>query len=363
MSIQKYLNVLREKGNCDEVRSTLLELGGLATCQLTNKEILKELLELSESSDLLISLKALQLLTRAYRYMNQGSGEYYKIVADTIKEEPDSKKTEQILIFLQRLCTLDYQSKRISMSLFEEDPIKEEIAKNNELITAILNVCTKRTCKYQGLMLLWMLTFSKKALDALSRSPMFYMLSFISKDSKEKEQRVSLGIIKNYLKYTEKYNYGTFQKIEALLSVISNKGNKDDPEEQNDLKYCRERYFKLSQNISTFDSYLEELQSGELQPYPYHFSIEFWKTNLDTLILKRADIIKSLKRFLKSENQNNIWIAANDIYRIIEVYPESVGIIRQMDIHLVLFEILSSKTSEDVRFHAMEALSVCYSKE
>ncbi|KAI5159792.1 V-type H+-transporting ATPase subunit H [Nematocida ausubeli] len=363
MSLQKYVSELKEKGNSDKLRSTLLELGGFATCELNNEEILNELLELSQSSDLLISLKALQLLTRVYRYRNKGSEKYYKIAADIIKEEPDSKKTEQILIFLQRLSTLDYQAKRIPINLFDEDPIKEEIANNTGLITAILTVCTKRTCKYQGLILLWMLTFSSCALTILSQTPMFYMLSFISKDSKEKELRVALGIIKNYLKYTQKYNYETFQKIESLLSVLSNKGNKDDPEEQNDLKFCRERYIKLSQNISTFDSYLEELQSGSLQAHPYHFSTEFWKTNLDTLVLKRVDIIKSLKRFLKSENHNNIWIAANDIYRIIEVYPESIGLIRQMGVHLVLFEILAAKTSEDVRFHAMEALSVCYNKE
>ncbi|KAH9386747.1 V-type H+-transporting ATPase subunit H [Nematocida major] len=363
MGIEKYLSKLKEDGCKDKIRSTLMELGSLSATSLDNPEIVNSLLALSQNSDLLISLKALQILTRVYQHKKTASPEYYKTVAEAIREDPDSKKTEQVLMFLQKLCTVDYQKERFQIQLFTENKIREEIAQNTELFTAILNVCTKRTCKYQGLLLLWLLTFSHKALKILMVSPMFYMLSFISKDGKEKELRVSLSIIKNYLRFTDKYNYGTFQKIEELLSVVSHRGNKEDPEEQEDLEYCRKRYIKLSQNVSTFDAYLEELRCGTLQPYPYHFSTEFWKNNLNNLIIRRSDIIKTLKRFLKSDDPNNVWISANDIYRIVEVYPESVSLIRQMNIHLTLFEILSSKTSEDIRFHAMEALSVCYTKE
>lgn len=364
MSIQKYFRELKEEGSSkDKIRGILMEIGGISTDLLNNTELLEILLCLSQNKDLLISLKALQILTRVYRHRNSGSKEYYRILAEAIGEEPDSKKTEQILIFLQRLGTIDYRREGVPVELFREDPIREEMAENSDLISAVLNVCTKRTCKYQGLLLLWILTFSHKAMCLLVNSPMFYMLSFISKDGKEKELRVSLAIVRNYLQFTKKYNYGTFQKIEELLSVVSCRGNKEDPEELDDLKYCREKYLKLSQDVSTFDAYLNELQSGNLEPFPYHFSNDFWKNNLCHLMIKRSDIIKSLKRFLKSENSNNIWIAANDIYRIVEVYPESVTMIRQMDIHLVLFSILSSNTSEDVRFHAMEALSVCYTKE
>ncbi|KAI5189408.1 V-type H+-transporting ATPase subunit H [Nematocida minor] len=364
MGVQKYFKELREEvSSKDKIRGVLMEIGGLSTEELNNSELLDILLSLSQNNDLLISLKALQILTRVYRHNNRGSREYYRILSEVIKNEPDSKKTEQILIFLQRLATLEYTRQKVSIDLFIQDPIREEIAKNNDLVGAILNVCTKRACKYQGLLLLWILTFSHKALSALINSPMFYMLSFISKDGKEKELRVSLGIVRNYLEFAKKYNYETFQKIEELLSVVSSRGNKEDPEEQDDLKYCREKYFKLSQDVSTFDVYLNELQSGSLHPFPYHFSTEFWKNNFENLMIRRSDIIKSLKRFLKSEDANNIWIAANDIYRIVEVYPESVAIIRQLDIHLVLFGVLSSNTSEDVRFHAMEALSACYTKE
>ncbi|KAI5181225.1 V-type H+-transporting ATPase subunit H [Nematocida sp. AWRm80] len=363
MKIAKYVEELKKEENKDKIRAILLGIGVHPASELEGEGLEEVLLVLSANEDLLISLKALQILTRMYRHQNKASAEYYKIIAEAIREEPNGKKTEQILIFLQRLAMLDYQKQTFSQQLFSVDPLREEIARNEELIAGILGVCTKRVCKYQGLLLLWILTFSRPALKILERSPMFSLLSFVSQECKEKELRMSLGIIRNYLTYTSKYNYSAFQKIEELLSIASSKGNKEDPEEQEDLEYCRAKYSTLAKHISTFDAYLEELQSGELHPQPYHFSEEFWRNNIENIIEMRSEIIKSLKKYLKSEDPNNVWIASNDIYRIVEVYPASVSIIKQMNIHQILFSILTSKSSEDIRFHVMEALSVCYTRE
>ncbi|KAI5185129.1 V-type H+-transporting ATPase subunit H [Nematocida homosporus] len=363
MSIAVYIKALSGESSQDQIRSILLDIGGQDIKDIDSEELVEKLLKLARESDLLISLKALQILTRIFRYRNTAKPEYYAIVAEMIKESPNAKKTEQVLIFMQRLGSLEYQKEALAVELFREDPIRAEMASNEDLVSAILAVCTKRECKYQGLLLLWLLTFSERALRKLEVSPLFYMLSFVSRDCKEKELRISLAIVRNYLSYSTKYNYGAFQKIEELLSVASNRGNKNDPEEQEDLNVCRARYAALSKSVSTFDSYLEELESGHLQPYSYHFSAEFWKNNLENVRSRRLEIVKALKRYLKSEDPQNIWIASNDIYRIVEAQPEAVRAIRQMDIHQALFEILASKCSEDVRFHVMEALSVCYTRE
>lgn len=358
-----YLKELRDENHKDKIRSALLEVGGLCTSMLDEEELVDALLPLSLHGDLLISLKALQILTRIFRHRNTARAEYYQAITECINEQPNTKKTEQLLIFLQRLVTLNYQRHKLDLALFREDPLREEVVSNQELMAAILNVCCKRECKYQGLLLLWILTFSRRALRLLERSPMFYMLSFVSRDCKEKELRMSLAIIRNYLVYTNRYSYGAFEKIEELLSVASCRGNKEDQEEQADLAFCREKYLLLVKRISTFETYLDELKSGHLQPLPYHFSTEFWRNNLEVLASRRSEIIKSLKRYLKSDDLNNIWIASNDIYRIVKIYPESVNIIRQMNIPQILFEVLSLKSSEDVRFHVMEALSACYTRE
>ncbi|KAI5190298.1 V-type H+-transporting ATPase subunit H [Nematocida sp. AWRm77] len=363
MGIGAYLKEMKEETHKEKIRSILLEIGGMCVSMLDDSELVEALLPLSRHGDLLISLKALQILTRVFRHRNTACAEYYEVITECITEHPNTKKTEQILIFLQRLVTLNYQKQKMDLQLFKEDPLREEVVRNKELMSGILSVCCKRECKYQGLLLLWILTFSKKALQQLESSPMFYMLSFVSRSCKEKELRMSLAIIRNYLVYTNRYSYGAFQKIEELLSVASCKGNKEDKEEQEDLSFCRERYLLLIRSISTFEMYLEELKSGHLQPLPYHFSTEFWRNNLDVLSNRRSEIIKSLKRYLKSDDLNNIWIASNDIYRIAKAYPESVSIIRQMNIPQILFEVLSTKSSEDVRFHVMEALSACYTRE
>jgi len=363
MPLKAWIEAIREETHKDRIRSALLELGGLSASVLDNNELVFGLLRLSRHSDLLISLKALQILTRVFRHRNRAESEYYRILAESIRDNPNAKKTEQMLIFLQRLATIDYARHRVDPSLFQEDPIREEIAGNCELISAVLSVCCRKECKYQGLLLLWILTFSKRALRSLEKSPMFYMLSFVSRDCKEKELRLSLFIIRNYLTYTCRYSYSAFQKIEELLSVASNRGNKEDEEEQENLEFCRDRYLSLVRKMSTFDAYMEELQSGHLQPLPYHFSEEFWKNNLESLGSRRTEIVKCLKRYLKSEDSSNIWIASNDLYRMVEVCPDCVAIFRQLDIHQILFELLSCRSSEDVRFHVMEALSVCYTKE
>lgn len=363
MGIGAHLRQMKDDPHKDKIRSVLLEIGGLCVGVLDDSELVESLLHFSRHSDLLISLKALQILTRIFRHRNTAEQEYYRVLSDAVRECPSAKKTEQALMFLQRLATIDYAKRRLGPELFREDPLREEIARQKELVSAVLNVCCRRECKYQGLLLLWILTFSRRALKQLEQSPMFYMLSFVSKDCKEKELRLSLSIIRNYLAHAPQYRYGAFQKIEELLSVASERGNKDDQEEQEDLAFCREKYLQFVKEVSTFDAYLGELRSGHLQPLPYHFSTEFWKNNLEGLAEKRTEIIKSLKRYLKSEDANNIWIASNDVYRIVEVYPESMGIIRQTNIPQIFFEILASKSSEDVRFHVMEALSVCYTRE
>ncbi|OAG30172.1 V-type H+-transporting ATPase subunit H [Nematocida displodere] len=362
MTVSFYVKELKESVSNDKIRSTLLELGDLPVSTLDCSDLEEALLNLSKHPDLLISLKALQILTRIYRHRHTASREYYAILTKTIEEHPSGKKTEQVLIFLQRLSSLEYKKHRLDIELFKEDPIREEIVAQEELMLAIFNVCHQKQCKYQALLLLWILSFSQKAMAMLESLPMF-MLTFVSKDCKEKELRTSLSIIKNFLMHATKHSFSLFQKIEEVLSLVSSKGNKDDPEEQEDLKFCRERYALLSRRVSTFEAYLEELRSGHLQPAPYHFSEEFWRSNLDNIAHSRSEMVRLLKRYLKSKDSDNIWLASNDIYRMVEVYPESIAIIRQMDVHQALFDVLSSKHSEDVRFHAMEALSVCYTRE
>ncbi|KAI5172633.1 V-type H+-transporting ATPase subunit H [Nematocida sp. LUAm3] len=364
MPVEKYINEIKECTTKNRIRELLLELGGMDPEILDQQDLLDLLLHLGKEPDLLISLKALQILTKVYRHRNTADPRYYEIVAQIIRDSPTSKKAEQILIFLQRLATLDYLHQKInSTQVLLEDPMREEISGNEALISSVLTACTKRECKYQGLLLLWILSFSERALQKLEKSPMFNMLSFVSKECKEKELRISLAIVRNYFTHITKYNYGAFQKIEELLSVATTRGNKEDPEEQEDLMQCRERFTLLSRAVSTFGSYMEELESGCLHPYSYHFSDEFWKNNVELLRQKRVEIFKCLKRYLKSKDSDNIWISANDIYRIIEVLPDSITLLRQMGIHQVLFEVLSTKSSDDIQFHAMEALSLCYTKE
>lgn len=363
METERHIAVLEREKSKDKVRAALLELGIVPPGRLNTERVCKILNRLGKDLDMLISLKALQILTKIYRHRNTAEKEYYSTVADAIRNAPETKKAEQILLFLQRLASVKHPLQQINISLLKEDPLREEIAGNQELISAILSACTKKECKYQALILLWLLSFSDKALRQLEKLPMFYMLSFVSKECREKELRVSLAIIRNYLMHTEKYNYGTLQKVEEVLSIASSRSNKEDPEEQADLRECRERYIQLTENVSTFDAYLEELASGSLQPFSYHFSAEFWRGNAEAIRGKRQEIAKALKRYLTSKDANNIWIASNDVYRMVEVNPESISIIRQLGIQQVLFNILTSVQSEDIRFHIMEALSVCYTKE
>lgn len=363
MKLSVRLGSLHNNKSDEGAKQALIEICDADIQEIDQPEVITELLRLGRHEDLLISLKALQILTRLYRSKETAPAEYYRILEEIIRESPTGKKTEQSLVLLQKLATREHEKQGIRPEAAQEDPLRLEIASQQDLVSAILNVCTQKTCKYQALLLLWILTFSRSALERLAQSPMFGMLSFVSKDCKEKELRASLFIIRNYLQYASKYTFGTFQRIEELLSAVSNRGNKDDPEEQEDLQYCRERYIELSQKTSTFTAYLQELESGQLVPTPYHFSDEFWGNNLESIKQSRSEILKMLKRYLRSSDTNNIWIASNDIYRMVGVYPDCVPIIRQIGIHQRLFEILSSTASEDVMFHVMEALSVCYTRE
>jgi V-ATPase subunit H len=348
---------------CAEVTQGLLELGEIELPKTLYGTVIPALTPLLAHPDILISLKACQLLTRIFSKRRSAPRFYYAHFVENFSHGQNMKRVEQLLVFLQSLASVDYRHTSWKREIFEDDPIKRQITRNTELVGAIMSLCTMRQPRYQALVLLWILSFGKGALRELETKHLFPMLSYVCKESvKEKEIRVVLAIARNYLSSLKKVQSFQVRKIEDILSLVSNR-EFTDPEAKEDLEYCRERFSFLSRDLSSFDAYLGELHSGQLQPLHYHFRNDFWKNNANAISDGKTEILKRLKRYLKSGDVQNVWVAANDLYRIISVCPGSLAAMRQFGIHEALFEVLKNPQSEDVKFHVMEALSSCYSRE
>lgn len=357
--IDKILEVLGDReSSAVDITSALLSLGEMPIPPKRIKITETLLLMLLDNDDLLISLKSCQLLTRIYASSRTAPLEYYLYFVHHLSREGDPQKIEQLLIFLQDLSL----HTRPLRDADGEDPIKAEMCRNHRLLAAVVSLCTMKKVRYQALVLLWILSFSPRSFGELEKVNVFPVLSYVCRETnKEKEVRVALAITKNYLKSCEGPSCQV-QKIEDLLHYSSHLESMD-AEAKEDFRYCKEKFAALCRHISSFDSYLKELKSGQLQPLQYHFSEDFWANNLGLLMEGRTEILKMLKRYLKSDDPQNIWVAANDVYHFVKAHPEICATLRQFGIQESLFEILNRPQTEDVRFHVMEALSICYTKE
>lgn len=361
--VEECLLRLDRGGSVSDATACLIELGEADIPPGLLGRVSQCLMPFLENKDLLVSLKACQILTKIYSRRRTAPKAYYDFFVRNFANGENDQKIDQLLIFLQNLAIVDYTRTRWRRHVFEDDPIKKQITKNTELLSSVLSLCTMKHARYQALVLLWILSFGRSALEELDRYHLFPVLSYVCKDfSKEKDIRVVLAITRNYLSRLKAFQCFHVQKIEDILTLASSR-ELSDPEAVEDAAYCRERFSLLSRDISSFDAYMGELRSGQLQPLQYHFNNDFWRNNSANISDGRTEILKTLKRYLKSEDAQNVWIAANDLYHLASVCPGAPATLRQLGIQETLFDLLKNPKSEDVRFHAMEALCVCYTQE
>ena len=76
----------------------------------------------------------------------------------------------------------------------------------------------------------------------------------------------------------------------------------------------------------------------------------------------KIEIVKALKKYLRSTNLTAVCVSANDIYRFVKAAPEVRIYIEKYGVKDDLFHLVTSK-DPDIRFHSIQALSGCIFSE
>ena len=98
-----------------------------------------------------------------------------------------------------------------------------------------------------------------------------------------------------------------------------------------------------------------DLFKGILEDHDYHYDEVFWSSGYPRISKNIVDIIKLLKKYLKSHNSSWICLACNDIYMLVKSNPQVHNLISKHKVRDVLYELTKSENDE-IRFKAIQAL-------
>lgn len=160
-------------------------------------------------------------------------------------------------------------------------------------------------------------------IEELARFEVVRRAAEIAKSSvREKHIRVVFLILRNLLKLEG----GSF--VEAMIGhglhklIPSLQARKwKDTDVTKDMQTVLEALQSKIQQLSSFEMYLTELQSGNLTWTPVH-SETFWSEHKNKFEEKNFELIKRLCELVDSENETTVEVAAYDLGEFARFHPE-----------------------------------------
>ncbi len=309
--------------------------------ELQNEAYEHVLLGALASTDSYIRLKAGEILANVYS-QREASHEFHAFIADTFESASCPRVLNQAMIFLQVIL----RQKRV-----------KNIYINEEFIQRLHAFIEKKELRYNSLIVAWMLSFEKRALPYIEDSGISLTIhAFIKERSKEKILRLCYLILINLYKFGFKFsiidNNVLLHNIDYIYERTSDDGLKQD------LDTLRNHLLDIQKRGSSLESYLAELFENKLDDTVCHTSAAFWITNANALRAKKVEIIKALKKYLKSQNTKFICLAANDIHMFVKYVSDVYYYVEKFKIKDDLVG-LSLSDNSDVKFYSTKALSTC----
>ncbi|KAF7725716.1 H(+)-transporting V1 sector ATPase subunit H [Apophysomyces ossiformis] len=212
---------------------------------------------------------------------------------------------------------------------------------------------------YEVTFAIWLLTFDKEIAANLNRKyDVIPTLIEIAKSAvKEKVIRVVVATFKNMIDRAPKANLSAML-VARLLPFVEHLSERkwSDPEVVEDIDYIKGELQTNFENLTTFEVYASELETGKLEWSPPHQSESFWRLNAARLDEDDHKLLKILSRLLHSSTNTTVLaIACHDLGQYVKYCPkdgrrclESVGA-KQRIMELMTHEDL------DVRYYALSA--------
>ncbi|QLL31545.1 hypothetical protein HG536_0B04090 [Torulaspora globosa] len=225
--------------------------------------------------------------------------------------------------------------------------------------------------QYYSLLLIWLLTFDRKVAYDLTQNYLQDFLNFlelVKVTIKEKISRICISIILQCTSKEVKNHKSSIKNLLLLGNALPalqwlSERKYSDEELRQDMATLKEILEKEYQELTSFDEYLAEIDSKLLCWSPSHVDNGFWSDNIDKFKLDNWKLFKQLVNLLIETKESGLndkqhriilEVALSDIAHVVELLPESVDVLSEMNGKLVIMELLNHSDSR-VKYEALKA--------
>lgn len=360
------LGLLRKSKRTDILQYTLVLLADLCasgtkfTSELAGEQdVYAPLVKLLKNDDETLPLFALRVLLLLLTTTQSPDEETISATQEYCRSLALVKDTNEDLQNLSAQALSSVLRNEKSRKLFWADE------KNVGLLQKLLDEDNSVQLRYNSLLVLWLISFDQEISSQLDAklSAISLLTKVLKESSKEKITRVALSTLKNLAKLAPKETLRPMLHAGLLtyIKVLSERRWSDD-EIQEDLEYLSGQLDSEQKELTSFDHYAAEVESGELSWTPAHKSDEFWQANAKKLQNEDNKIIKQLARLMSTtQDKVALAVAANDIGMFIKACPDGRIAVQKIGAKTKVMELMSHADS-DVRYEALNTVQIMLSR-
>ncbi|KAI8055991.1 armadillo-type protein [Syncephalis plumigaleata] len=213
--------------------------------------------------------------------------------------------------------------------------------------------------QYQVVVCIWLLTFEIKVAENIDREHdiILPVINIAKGAIKEKVIRVCVATFRNLVERALAQNI-TSMLVHRLLPCCEQLASRkfQDADIYDDLREVCEQLQQEFQNLSSFDTYITELEAKRLDWTPVHTSDAFWQENVHRFNDNNYAYLRELAQLLTtSTNHTVLAVAVHDIGQYIKHFPQGKRAVQDIGAKQRIMELMAHDDN-DVRYHALVAV-------
>jgi len=330
---------------------------------LQDKQRIGLFLQLRHQDESLPYTPFIKLLNRDDAFINSRAS---KIVALLMSEGPSPPGDDAR--FLSRWCVDQLRSQERSKILMAITALQRFLRRDHHrtiffndgglklLATVLLKTEDRRQQLYQTIYCLWLMSYNAEisgnfsATDGLVKG----IVEAVRKEEKEKIRRLGLATLRNIMDKGENNEQMITAGMLKVVGYLSQKKWGDEDIEE-DIKLLSESLDKNMIILSSFDTYKEEVLSGQLTWSPVHRSERFWRENVGRFEEDNFKILQVLLDLIRAGSDTSpliLSIACFDLGEFVRFHPRGRRILSQLEGKMDIMKLMAHP-DEEVQKHAL----------
>lgn len=214
--------------------------------------------------------------------------------------------------------------------------------------------------QYQVVCCFWLISFTC-ADELFKKQIMVPVCDVLRQTEKQKVSRICLAVFRNLIE-----NCNSDKARDICSSLIGCKAQKsiqvltekqlEDEEMEEDLKIVVAKLSEVEQNLSSFEEFCSEVNSGRLSWSPVHTNNKFWRENAQRLVEKDYKILRRLTHILETDqNTECLSVGCHDLGEFVTHYPRGRQVIDEISAKQTVMQLMAHQ-DQTVRYNALIAV-------